>query len=114
MDVSDARQKLTSTIRRELRDHSFGDAEVEWFHVDGQTVIAHGYFGRDGASFSFRDGSAHFTGDEARALRDAGIEGRVVRNDETGPDDYVEGQIMPGLTKEGVREEITRLREEGR
>src|SRR5580765_8505534 len=112
MDVSDSRQRLTNTIRCELRDHVFGDAEVEWFLKDGKTVVAHGYFGGESATFAFRDGSARFDGADARALRDAGHEGSIGRNDETGPDDYVEGRLSPGVTKEGVLNELIRPRSE--
>jgi hypothetical protein len=54
-----------------------------------------------------------FKGNEARRLRECGIEGKIERNDETGPDEFVVGQVMPGLTKAGVLEEITTIRDPG-
>jgi hypothetical protein len=124
MDLSDARQRLTGTVRHELRDHAFGDREVTWVrHTNDvstgfQTiVIATGYFGGGTASVSIVDHisqqpSITFEGDDARSLLDCG-ELKVERNDETGPDTFQEGEIMPGLTKEGVLKEITTPPEEG-
>jgi hypothetical protein len=115
MDLSDARQRLTGTVRHELRDHAFGDREVTW--VRGDKVIASGYFGAGMVSVSIVDHItqqplASFSDDDARSLLDCG-ELKVERNDETGPDTFQEGEIMPDLTKEGVLKEITTPPEEG-
>lgn len=108
MNLSEAKEVLAGCIRSELRDHAFGDTEVLWLK-DGKQVAA-GYFGRDAdVWFSSEDGPStdSFTNVEARELRNCGVVGVVERNDETGPDEFVEGQIMPGLTAEAVLEEIT-------
>jgi hypothetical protein len=47
-----------------------------------------------------------FRGKDAAEVRNCG-KLQVERNDETGPDEYIEGQTMPGLTLEGVRQELT-------
>lgn len=111
MNVPEAKELLSACIREELRDHAFGNAEVSWQKGDKQ--IAGGYFGAGNATIwisSEDDPSVtlgSFEGDKARELRQCGTEGRIERDDETGPDIYVEGAIMPGLTLEGVRKEIT-------
>lgn len=103
MELTAAIILLNTCVRSELRDHAFGDAEVSWTK-DGKE-IAGGYFGRD-ASVWINDGPS-FKDDEARQLRRCGSEGHVERNDETGPESYSEGNILPGLTKEAVFKELT-------
>jgi len=105
MDLSDARQRLERTIRHELRDHAFGDREVTW--VRGDMTVATGYFGDGNDSVSF-DGviGGIFHGEDARALLECG-ELYAHRNDTTGPEEYEDGKIMPGLTKHNVFEELT-------
>lgn len=105
MEFSEAKEVLTGCVRSELRDHAFGDAEVFW-ERDG-VEVAGGYFGGGHTDVWFvGEIEGEFKGDEARELRKCGTKGPVDRNDETGPDDYVEGEIMPGLTKEAVRAEL--------
>lgn len=104
MDISEAKALLDTCIREELRDHAFGDVEMFW-NKDG-VPIASGYFGGVYADVCINHKSS-FKNDEARELRNCGTEGHIERNDETGPTEFVEGQIMPGLTKEGVRQELT-------
>jgi len=102
MTLDEAKKLLTECIREELRDHAFGDAEVYWMK-DGQEEAA-GYFGSK-AEVEIR--GTIFKGPDAHELRKCGTIGAVERNDSTGPDQYVEGQCMPGLTIEGVRKELT-------
>lgn len=107
MEVNEAKSILDGCTRHELRDHAFGDMEVTW--MKGETVIADGYFGSSMASVTIGDDpTASFSNDDAHALKSAGTLGEVGRNDETGPSEYVEGQTMPGLTLEGVRDELER------
>lgn len=101
--VEEARIVLSTCVRSELRDHAFGDMEVTWTDRQGN-VVADGYFGSGGASVYF-DGSS-FEGNDARALRDSGVVGEISRNDSTGPEDFREGEIMPGLTLAGVLKEL--------
>lgn len=103
MKLEDAKKILNVCIRHELRDHAFGDAEVYWFY--GGKEIAFGYRGRN-PEVSLTPIS-RFEGNEARELLDCGIEGEVTRNDEVGPEDFVEGRIMPGLTNRDIRRELT-------
>lgn len=103
MELSEAKALLERCVRDELRDHAFGDAEVSWRNEEGE--IASGYFSRNKADVWIPT-NASFDGDEARELRKCGSEGHIERNDETGPTEYAEGQIMPGLTKEGVLQEL--------
>lgn len=115
MDREEAVYLLMSADREELRDHAFGDAEVYW-RKDGKD-IAIGYFGgeqtritvyeEDSGEHGFLKAGFTFTDDDARKLRDTGKLNRVDRNDSTGPGEYVEGQCMPGLTREDVRKELS-------
>lgn len=108
MNFEEAKTILGGAVRHELRDHAFGDVEVYWV-VKGKE-IACGYFGGGKAEvnvFKPAADSTTFVDDEARTLRDFGTAVAISRNDETGLDEFVEGQIMPGLTLEGVREELT-------
>lgn len=99
---------LTESRRDELRDHAFGDREIYWVHpVLGD--IAEGYSGGGDVSISvvFEVGDRVFGyGSDDRELLKLGQRGRVERNDSTGPDEYLEGVTMPGLTKEGVLKEL--------
>jgi hypothetical protein len=102
---------LSTAKREELRDHAFGDCEVYWM-VDGHEV-AYGYFGSSSRSVTVDpNGSVTFTDADADRLRECGAIGKVERNDSTGPATYREGEIMPGLTREGVLDEICRQEEE--
>lgn len=104
MNVAQAANILSECMRDELRDHAFGDREVFW--IKGQVTVATGYFGGH-YSVSFCDGSVSFSGADALFLAEYGTEGDIERNDEMGPDRYVDGEIMPGLTLEGVFRELT-------
>lgn len=108
MNLEEAKTLLGGATRHELRDHAFGDTEVYW--VKGGKEIACGYFGggQDSVSiFKPAEDAASFDGEEARALRECGTLGEIGRNDETGPNEFIEGQTVPALTLEGVREELT-------
>lgn len=112
MTLSEAKELLNSCVREELRDHAFGDAEVFW--SKDEKKVAEGYFNGGNAGVWFydilvSDGTkmASFSGEKARELRECGAKGHISRNDETGPEQYVEGYTMPGLTAEGVRKELT-------
>jgi hypothetical protein len=108
MNLEEAKTLLNGATRHELRDHAFGDMEVYW--VKNGKEIACGYFGGDHAEISVFKPAADattFDGDDARALRECGTLGMAARNDETGPNEFIEGQTVPGLTLEGVREELT-------
>jgi hypothetical protein len=111
MELEEAKTLLSTAVKSELRDHAFGDCEVVWTvgyaenGTVGHTNIAHGYFG-SGESY-VRVGDTRFEGDEAFWLRQFCASQKVERNDETGPDDFEIGRVMPGLTLEGVRKELT-------
>jgi hypothetical protein len=107
MTFEQAKAALDRMVRHELRDHAFGDTEVDWI-FEG-SVMACGYFSGTKASVTVYDvdRSSDFEGDEARELRKCGLTGEVSRNDETGPDVYEEGTTMPALTLKGVYEELT-------
>lgn len=102
MELSEAKATLNLCVRGECRDHAFGDVEVFWTR-DGEEV-ADGYFGGGTASVHVQGTS--FQGSEAHELRACGAEGEIGRNDETGPDEFIEGFTMPALTKEYVRHEL--------
>jgi hypothetical protein len=104
MELEEAKKILDGCVRQENRDHAFGDKEVYW-EKDG-VVMAEGYFGNGTASVWMDPVNCSFENADARSLMNCGTLGTVGRNDETGPDEYVEGQIMPGLTLEGVRKEL--------
>lgn len=107
MDLEYAKTLLRGCVRSELQDHAFGDAEVSWDY--NGTPLADGYFSATIQSVTVRvpDDVSVFKGEEALELRKLGEEGAIGRNDETGPDEYAEGQIMPSLTKNAVFEELT-------
>lgn len=104
MNVETAKLILNDCVRTELRDHAFGDKEVWWFK--GPIEIAFGYFGGGRAEVSLGP-AFHFTNAHATALEECGTLTVVERNDETGPDSFVVGQIMPGLAKDAVRKELS-------
>lgn len=104
MDLAMAKQLLSTCIKHELRDHAFGDCEVEWY--DGSTPIASGYFSGSIREVGFNAGDS-FKDDEADELRNCFASQKTERNDETGPDEFEIGKVMPGLTKEGVYKELT-------
>lgn len=105
MHINSARFILNLCDRSELRDHAFGDVEVFW--AKNGKEIASGYFG-GGHAEVYMTPTTKFTEDDARSLRDCGVLQHVERNDETGPDEFTLGAIMPGLTKGAVLDEITR------
>lgn len=109
MNLKEAGELLDGATREELRDHAFGDAEVFWTK-DG-IEIANGFFGGGSANVYFKaeegEAGVTFEGNEARELREKGDLVGVSRNDETGPESYSEGTVMPGLSLEDVRQELT-------
>lgn len=105
MNLDEAKEILFTATKSELRDHAFGDCEVEWYI--GKADVANGYFSGSMQTVSFADGGSKFSGSDADELRKCFLEEVVERNDETGPDEFVVGKIMPGLTKEGVFKELT-------
>lgn len=105
MTREEAKELLNGCERHELRDHAFGDAEIFWENKG--EVVAEGYFGASFAEVWIKSTGVRFTNDFAWDMRKCGELGETSRNDETGPDTYIEGQIMRGLTLEGVREELT-------
>ena len=105
MDLEAAKKLLKTATKWELRDHAFGDCEVEW--MEGKANIAAGYFSGKTREVHFQDGNVDFKGEEADQLRRCFAEEKFERNDMTGPDDFVLGKIMPELTKEAVRQELT-------
>lgn len=103
MELSDAKTELNMCERQELRDHAFGDVEIFWMR--GEEEWASGYFGGGTAEVYLPEGIS-FKGSEAHELRRCGTRGVISRNDETGPDEFIEGFTMPALTREGVRAEL--------
>lgn len=115
MDLDEAREYLGHGSRWELRDHAFGDMELGWT-FDG-VAIAHGFVGRTEPvvsiilANSISDEApmvAYFINDEAWALLEVGTDVQISRNDTTGPDEFEPGVTMPGLTLEGVQEELSK------
>lgn len=104
MKLAEAKELLDGTVRTELRDHAFGDAEVSW-HKD-EVEVASGYFNGTVQEVIILDGPQTFNSDEAKELRSHGVLGDIERNDETGPVHYEEGKMMPGLTSEFVKHEL--------
>lgn len=88
--------------REESQDHAFGDAEV--YIMWGDEEVGFGYFG--GGLAEMRIFNFTFLGKEARDIREKIPVGKIGRNDSTGPDDFVIDRVMPGLTREGVRQEL--------
>lgn len=106
MDVKEAKELLDGCTRSELRDHAFGTVEVFW--VKDGVEIGGGYFDGKKPEAWIDDPHTTFSGDDALTLRQAGTQGTISRNDTTGPENFVEGKIMPGLTKDAVRKELTK------
>lgn len=98
-----AKELLAGCTRSELRDHAFGDREIYWSNAADESVGS-GYSGSSGAEVAVGDSVFH--GEEAEQLVVLGTIGKVERNDSTGPDEFEEGECMPGLTLEGVRKEL--------
>ncbi len=83
-------QLLAHSVRHELVDHAFGDAEVRWETPTGE-LIADGYFGSSGNSVCSpslttdsdeqKSRSWKYEGHLARLLRKLGTMGRYERND---------------------------------
>lgn len=96
-----AKEFLRACYRIELRDHAFGDVEISWQDAEGKEVAA-GYIGSSNPSVGIFGYDNNFDGPEAHTLATFGTLKSVERNDEVGPPEFVVGQIMPGLTKEGV------------
>lgn len=109
ISLEEAKKLLNSCTRSECRDHAFGDREIFWCDAHGRHV-AEGY---NSSVWIYSDVETQETFDfdfsekEARQLLSCGTVGTIDRNDTTGPDDYVEGRTMSGLTIEGVRKELT-------
>lgn len=106
----EAKAFLDTCKRWELKDHAFGDMEVGW-HLN-EVEVASGYFGGRLNGISIFNPTTHdevwnCDGPAANNLRYAGTLSSSERNDSTGPDQYQEGRTMPGLTLEGVRNELT-------
>ena len=105
-----AKELLAGCERRELKDHAFGDREI-YFTKDDKNV-AEGYSGSGGPSIMIfgeredQEDATHFNGSEASELNGLGTYMGSERNDSTGPEEFEEGECMPGLTLEGVRQEL--------
>lgn len=106
MTIEEAEEFLNACEREELRDHAFGDVEIYWMK-DGDEA-ARGHFGSTDFSVSIYPMESSFKGAEAQRLRNCGTLKKVERNDETGPDEYKEGQTMKGLSLGDVLMEMTR------
>lgn len=105
MELAEAKELLDSCDRSELRDHAFGDVEVFW--SKDHEEIGGGFFGGGNASVWISGKDTAFDNDEARSLRECGKLVAVERNDETGPENFTEGDIQPGLSKGDVFHELT-------
>lgn len=105
MNFDEAKEILKAAEKHELRDHAFGDCEITWVNASNE-IVAEGYYAGRTGDMHFTNGSV-FRGNEADKLRECFSSEKIYRNDETGPDEFVAGKIMPGLTKEGVLKEIT-------
>lgn len=102
MDVKEAKEILDGCERQELRDHAFGDMEITWTRAGFE--IAYGFGGRlCGVTMI---GGDSFEGTEAIGLVSCGTLTQAERNDESGPPDFVPGRIMPGLTREAVKQDL--------
>ena len=103
MEFAEAKGILDACERTELRDHAFGDRVISWTKRGYE--VAYGYSGSSGCGVHIV-GDSSFEGDEAKDLVNCGTLVHTQRNDSTGPEDYVEGRIMPGLTRESVKQEL--------
>jgi len=110
MNVDEAQVLLNGCVRSELRDHAFGDTEVTW--TNGNDLIAEGYFNGEKADvFLIDPHEGIFKGSDAFILLRCGTDGVLERNDSIGPEEFVIGRTMSKLTKEGVKEELTKGKE---
>ena len=111
MILLEAMAILGGARRYELRDHAFGDREITWITTgEDEKDVGSGYFSGSCSEVSVlgtNDTWTSFVGDEADELSKCGTLSSVERNDSVGPDTYEEGEVMPGLTKYGVLEELT-------
>lgn len=109
MTLEEAKELLNQCTRHECRDHAFGDREI--YFTMGAVDVAEGYAGGGRSDIVIYGASpeedARFNGKEADELFECGAVGGIERNDSTGPDEYQEGECMPGLTLEGVLDELT-------
>jgi len=104
MDVNEAKAILDGCDRDELQDHAFGDMEIAWTRSGFE--VAYGFAGREcGVTMV---GGDSFEGEDARLLITCGTLAHVERNDSTGPPDFVLGRIMPGLTREAVKQDLVK------
>lgn len=87
-----------------LKDHAFGDMEIEIETPNGDSV-GDGYVGGGRASLEIE--GVGFSGSEVQQILKKIPLGGVERNDSTGPDEFELGKTMPGLTLEGVHKELT-------
>jgi hypothetical protein len=111
LTFEEVKKILNECHRNELRDHAFGDREIYWWHPKLGN-IAEGYSGRS-VCFSMNDENGTevqfdrvFTDSEIESLFKLGTMGKISRNDSTGPDTYTEGTVMPGLTLNGILNEL--------
>ena len=109
MTLEEAKELLNQCTRHECRDHAFSDREI--YFTMGAVDVAEGYAGGGLSDIVIYGASpeedARFNGNEADELFECGAVGGIERNDSTGPDEYQEGECMPGLTLEGVLDELT-------
>lgn len=96
MTLEDAKLFLDSYKKEELIDHAI------WVNDEHETV-AGGYFSN--VSEVWID-SHSFEGEEADILRRHYLSASSVRNDETGPDEFNQGETISNLTLDSVRREI--------
>lgn len=105
MELQEAKDILSGCVRSESRDDAFGDCEVFW--TKEGLLVAEGYFGSGSSCVYLDDPGGLFTGNNAHELRKLGTTGLTSRNDETGPDEFTPGEMMPGLSKGDVYHELT-------
>lgn len=103
MELDEAKKILDICDRHELRDHAFGDMEVVWTKQGYE--IAYGYLGVSKCGVHLV-GDSGFEGEDALSLIGCGELTHVERNDSVGPDTFVLGRVMPGLTREAVKQEL--------
>jgi len=103
LSFEEAKALLSTCTRSELRDHAFGDREI-YFEDAAGNAVAEGYSGSGDVSIEIS--GSHFVGIEAQQLILLGHVGAVERNDSSGPDEYVDGKVTPGLTIGGVFDEL--------
>lgn len=107
ISLNEVRDILASCTRSELRDHAFGDREIFWRTSDGE-IVAEAYDGSV-CSFHYEYEGKKFTSDNEGTLKELfslGITGVVERNDSTGPDEFTQGVVMPGLSEDDILKEL--------